>query len=88
MKIYTITHIKSNICEVETFVYSVYINALRKFYALYSEHNKEWCTCCEDDENKEFKDSWNESISKSETKHFAYDNGDYFISVDFLTHEV
>ncbi len=84
MKIYTITNIKSNICEVETEVFINYNKAINRFNIIKEEYNKAIKEAYKNDGEP----GTEEYLLDKYNKHISYDDGEYFRALDFNTHEV
>ncbi len=80
MKIYVITEIESNVCQVDSFVFIDYDKMLIKWNELFNKH-KEIIEDAEEPEEEEY-------ILDKEHKHLSYDNGQYFVALDLDTKEV
>jgi len=93
MKIYTITKIQSNVCEVETKAFIDYDKALIYWTILYREHvvyAQEYFEHVNEDKTQDepIEETFEDYTTSKENKHFSYDDGEVFTALDLDTHEV
>lgn len=88
MKIYTISIVYSNVCEVQINTYTNRNLALAHWNNLLSTHKHLW------EESDTYNNSTEEelegmatSIDNEDHKRFSYDSDDYYVAIEFLAHE-
>lgn len=72
MKLYTITKVRSNVCEVDVKAYTNYQEALTYWNELYAQEKEYYEDAIE---NFETEEQCEEYILSPEQKHFSYDDG-------------